>query len=235
MQHPDIQPLLILQERDRVVDQIKGVLDQLPREKARLESKGETARENVRVAKVRLHELESQRKAIEADLATLEQQEQRFRNQQLEVKKNEEYQALEHEIAGVKEKAAALEEKELEILYAIDEARQALSDREAELSTVEKEIALDCAALDERGKVHETDLLAAEKEADLARAKVPPVSLTVYQDLRPRHKLPIVVMMQEKRCLGCHLKVAGETEGKVRSGRELATCEHCGRILYYEP
>ena len=58
-------------------------------------------------------------KAKEADI-------ERFKNQQLEVKKNEEYRALNLQIEQAESDISAFEEKEIELMYAIDAAREAI-------------------------------------------------------------------------------------------------------------
>ena len=34
-------------------------------------------------------------------------------------------------------------------------------------------------------------------------------------------------------CTGCHLVISGDTIDKVKKGKDIVTCPHCGRILYY--
>lgn len=234
MRHPDIEKLLILQERDTRLDQLQNVLDGLPSEKKRLQDKADSAREKLSKAKARFQELESQRKNLESELSDLEQKKIRFRNQQMEVKKNEEYQALEKEIEACTAMSSQKEEAELEILYAMDTAKEELTEAEKQLSLVEGEIRQDELKLEERGQRVTGERDEAAKIAIEAREGVPTASLSIYEDLRKRVKYPIVVPMQDKRCQGCHLKVSGGTETAVRSGKEITTCEHCGRILYYE-
>ncbi|MCC5790709.1 MAG: hypothetical protein JJT75_13840 [Opitutales bacterium] len=234
MRHPDIEKLLILQERDTRLDQLQGILDGLPLEKKRLQDKAASAREKLSQAKVKFQELEGQRKNLESEIADLEKKKVRFRNQQMEVKKNEEYQALEKEIEACEGQSSEKEEAELEILYEIDTAREGLAVAEKELGVVEEEIRGDEAKLEERGKRVAAEREEAEKIATEAREGIPASSLAIYEDLRKRVKYPVVVPMQDRRCQGCHLKVSGGTETQVRSGKEITTCEHCGRILYYE-
>jgi hypothetical protein len=43
-----------------------------------------------------------------------------------------------------------------------------------------------------------------------------------------------VVPMRDGKCEGCHMKLIASTVMKAQSGREIAQCEDCGRILYVE-
>jgi uncharacterized protein len=33
-------------------------------------------------------------------------------------------------------------------------------------------------------------------------------------------------------CTGCHMKVTTATAARVKAGKEIVSCEQCGRILY---
>jgi predicted nucleic acid-binding Zn-ribbon protein len=43
-----------------------------------------------------------------------------------------------------------------------------------------------------------------------------------------------IAPMREGKCGGCHIKLIASTIVAVQSGKELARCENCGRILYAE-
>jgi predicted nucleic acid-binding Zn-ribbon protein len=51
--------------------------------------------------------------------------------------------------------------------------------------------------------------------------------------------MPAVVPINGSKCGGCHLKVSGEVESAARgkdagaAGTTLATCDQCGRIVYW--
>ena len=41
-----------------------------------------------------------------------------------------------------------------------------------------------------------------------------------------------VVALEHEVCTGCHMKVTTATAMRVRTGKEIVSCEQCGRILY---
>ena len=41
-----------------------------------------------------------------------------------------------------------------------------------------------------------------------------------------------VVALEHDVCTGCHMKVTTATSVRVKGGREIVSCEQCGRILY---
>ena len=41
-----------------------------------------------------------------------------------------------------------------------------------------------------------------------------------------------VVALEHEVCTGCHMKVTIATVMRVKAGKEIVSCEQCGRILY---
>jgi len=41
-----------------------------------------------------------------------------------------------------------------------------------------------------------------------------------------------VVAIEHGVCTGCHMKVTSATAAQARAGKEIVSCENCGRILY---
>ena len=69
-----------------------------------------------------MEELESQNNTMEKDILSMNDLIAKQRNRQLEVKKNEEYQALENEITNLQSKIEERENEQIETLLKIDEA-----------------------------------------------------------------------------------------------------------------
>ncbi|HMG06250.1 MAG TPA: C4-type zinc ribbon domain-containing protein, partial [Chthoniobacterales bacterium] len=41
-----------------------------------------------------------------------------------------------------------------------------------------------------------------------------------------------IVALEHEVCTGCHMKITTQTAHRVRNGKEIVSCEQCGRILY---
>lgn len=232
---PDgLQALLILQERDTRRSQLEKILAQIPREQAAGEAKIAAHRAGIEAAKRAVTELELRRKELENTLRSLEDQIARYRTQQMQVKKNDEYQALTHEIEETQQKIGAEEEREIQLLYDLDAEKAKAKATEKQLLD---EIAAETAQLGrlvEREKNVRNDLAAAAAEVDQARPKVPAGWLPRYDRLAKSVGLPAVVALQGQKCGGCHLKVSNGVETQARIGGDMAVCDNCGRILYFQ-
>ena len=97
-----IEKLLILQDRDRKIGQLQAELARIEPERQMLKAKATGTQARLEAAKQRVKELESSRKSLELDVEGKKQQIERYANQQLQTRKNEEYRALAHEIETCK-------------------------------------------------------------------------------------------------------------------------------------
>lgn len=236
MPSPTIELLLILQDRDTRRHSIEAQLKAVPREIAAVEQRISAEKAAIDAAKGELRELEARKKTLETEIGSAETQLGKYRTQQLAVKKNDEYQALGHEIETVQRQIDELEVRELEAMYAIDEARRRFTGAEA---TLKKNISgheARIAMMRERGTAFTSDLKAAEADALAARSPLQEAALQAY-DRAAGRGLPAVVAIRGGKCGGCHLKVSSEVESAARgraADTEFALCDQCGKMVYWE-
>ena len=238
MPNPVIESLLILQDRDLKRLGLEAQLKAVPSDIARVEQKIAAEKAAIDAAKAELRDLELKKKALESDIGSAEEKLGRYKTQQLSIRKNEEYQALGHEISTMQSHIGELEGKELEIMYAIDEAKKKFAAAEAELkgniSGHESRIKI----LREREGSLTDELKSVQAEVAAARAPVGDIRLRVYDRIAVRN-MPAVVAIRGAKCGGCHLKVSSEVESATRGKTidpiaQLPTCDQCGRIVYWE-
>ena len=129
-----IEKLLILQDRDRKIRRVQAELAHIEPERQTLKGKSSTAQTNLDAGKLRVKQIESDRKQLELDVEAKEQQIAKYANQQLQTRKNEEYKALAHEIDGCKAAITKIEDQELALMEQAEAAQKELGrlTREAE-------------------------------------------------------------------------------------------------------
>jgi predicted nucleic acid-binding Zn-ribbon protein len=233
-----IQALLILQDRDLKRLGLEAQLKAVPGDVARVEQKIAAEKAAIDTAKTELRDLEVKKKGLENEIGSAGEKLARYRTQQLSVRKNDEYQALGHEIATTQGQIGELEGKELEIMYAIDEAKKKFAAAEAELKTNISGHEARIKTLRERETSLTAELQTAQAEVATARSAVDALKLRVYDRVAVRN-MPAVVAIRGGKCGGCHLKVSSEVESASRGkGVEptaaLPTCDQCGRIVYWD-
>jgi predicted nucleic acid-binding Zn-ribbon protein len=236
---PVLETLLILQDRDAKRLGIEAQLKAVPGDVARVEAKIVAEKGAIESAKTEMKELEAKKKLIETEIGSNEGTLGRYKTQQSLVRKNDEYQALGHQIETTQKAIGELEGEELEVMYAIDEARKKFAAAEAVLKANISGHEARIETLRER----EVSLTAELKEAQAALATArEPVSEShrrIYDRIAARN-MPAVVPTHGGKCGGCHLKISSEVEsaargkGGVDAAGQLATCDQCGRIIYWE-
>ena len=124
MRLPVLEKLLILQDRDQQRLSLEAQLKTVPGDVVRVQQKISTEKAAIDSARTEMRELEMQKKLLETEIGSAETKLAKYSTQQLQVRKNEEYQALGHEIESTKTVIEGMEEKELGIMFQIDEAKQ---------------------------------------------------------------------------------------------------------------
>ena len=130
---PLLEKLLILQDRDLRRKALETQLRAVPQEIAQVEQKIAGEKAAIDAAKAELRDLESKKKLLEIEIGLAEGKLGKYRTQQSQVRKNDEFKALGHEIETTEAAISAFEEQELGIMYAIDEAKKKFAAAEAVL------------------------------------------------------------------------------------------------------
>ncbi|HVJ47173.1 MAG TPA: C4-type zinc ribbon domain-containing protein [Luteolibacter sp.] len=231
----EVRSLLILQDRDRRLLALAKDLDKLPQEEARAKTKLAGDESAVTKAHDALREAELKVKKIEMDAATRRTTIVRLKNQQFETRKNEEFQALGHEITRYEKELDGLETEELEAMEEVDKLRAILATAEAAKKRTQGLVEEDLASIKERhARLAATrDEVRAER-APLAAA-IDGTILGLYERLmKTKDGLAVAPMLEGGRCGGCQMKLIPSSVVKVQAGTERAQCENCGRIIYQD-
>ncbi len=233
MVDPQIENLLIVQHRDIELLKIQNDLARLPVEQSAAETAIEKETASIEAARQTLLAKELARKEMDTDVKAMEAALLRFRTQQYEVKKNEEYKALSHEIERTEAAISELEEREIELMLDIDQVK-------AQFETEKKEIQSRIEAHQRGIKVlieRETHLTASLKDAEAkvaeSRKDVDASYLEQYDRIRKTAKRPpYVAKIEGQKCSGCHLKVSNEVARAVLNADEPHFCDQCARMVY---
>ena len=111
-----IEKLLVLQDRDRKILRVQQELAHIGPERETLRARATATQSRLETAKNRVKQIESDRKRLELDVETKKSQIEKYANQQLQTRKNEEYRALAHEIETCKADITQIEDREIELM-----------------------------------------------------------------------------------------------------------------------
>ncbi len=232
MANPLIEKLLILQDRDQVVRRLADQLESIPREVAAFETEIEDETTALENSKSKLQSLEVQRSDLDLQVKAAQDKINKYRNQQLEVKKNEEYQALSHEIELTEKQILVWEEEEIALMLDIDEESEVFSERESVFDATIAEIREKITVLGGRKTEVEAQLIEARARLEESKTPLEVRFIKTYERLADRIRFPVVVPVKGQVCDGCHLRVSNDTVEESRKGEELTTCDNCGRVVF---
>ncbi|MDH4444879.1 MAG: C4-type zinc ribbon domain-containing protein [Akkermansiaceae bacterium] len=228
----EVRALLILQDRDRRLLALAKDLLKLPQDETR--AKAKLAGDEAAVAKAHqaLLDCELRVKKIELDAETRRTTIKRLKLQQFETRKNEEFVALGHEIMRYEKDLDEFETQELVAMEEVDGFRAKLKAAEAALVHTRTLVEEDLASIAQRHAKMEADRAEVSVEREKLALDVPESLIPLYLRLMKIKDGVAVAPMRQGKCGGCHMKLIASTVMKVTSGREIAQCEDCGRILY---
>jgi septal ring factor EnvC (AmiA/AmiB activator) len=96
--HPELEQLLVLQDRQQKIRQIENEIKTLPLQRKSLETHLASSVAAVEALKHKAQHVEIERKKLELDVGTRNDSIARLRTQQYETRKNDEFQAMGNEI-----------------------------------------------------------------------------------------------------------------------------------------
>jgi predicted nucleic acid-binding Zn-ribbon protein len=230
--HPELEQLLVLQDRQQKIRQIQAEIETVPLRRTSLEAQLAASVSAVDALKQKARQVEMDRKRLELDVGTRTESISRLKTQQYQTRKNDEFQALGHEIERYENEIRKIEDEELELMMQADKVKADLGEEEKKAAAVKESIARQTADLDEKSKALQSRLKELTTErADLA-GKIDEDLLARFESLFKSKGDAAIVAIEHGVCTGCHMKVTSATAASARAGKEIVSCENCGRILY---
>jgi uncharacterized protein len=229
----EIEQLLLLQERDQKVRMFKAELETVPLEQQRIEQLVAAKSRAFEQVKQRNRDVEVQRKMLELDAQTRRDSIAKYKTQQYQTRKNEEFQAISHEIHRFEKEIERIEDHEIELMEQTEQIQKETVSAELELKAAKRQSELQQADLKKKESTLGERLQQAEAEREKLAEDLDPDLLFRYTRLFATKGGNAVVPIEHEYCMGCHMKNTSALVHRVKLGRDIANCEQCGRILYY--
>ncbi|MBZ5599710.1 MAG: hypothetical protein LAN83_15475 [Acidobacteriia bacterium] len=230
---PDVQNLMDLQQADREILRLKDEIAALPKRVAAIEEKLAETKAILENAKTAVKADEAARRKYETAITDLQQKISKYRDQSLDVKTNEQYKALLHEIQFAEQEIRGNEDKILELMVNAETREKAVKAAEAELKEEMAEIEKEKAEARERTAEDEKQLAEWNAKRDKARAAVD-ADLLRHYDRVSKFRGTGLAEARAQKCMGCQVMLRPQTYNEIRSGNILM-CESCQRVLYFDP
>src|SRR5579864_528132 len=136
---PEIENLLRLQEADKAIRRLQDEIAELPKRVAAIEQKLAGTKAQLEKAQTAIKADEASKRKYETGISDLRGKISKYRDQSLDVKTNEQYKALLHEIQFAEKEIAATEDKILELMVNADARDKEVKGAQAELKVRSEE------------------------------------------------------------------------------------------------
>ncbi|HLX85880.1 MAG TPA: C4-type zinc ribbon domain-containing protein [Terriglobales bacterium] len=231
---PDIEKLLELQVADKEIRKLQDEVAALPKRVAVIEQKLAGTKAQLEKAQAAAKGDEANRKKFEGAIKDLQTKISKYRDQSLDVKTNEQYKALQHEIQFAEQEIRLNEDRILEVMVNVDARDKEVKAAEAELKAETAEI--------EKEK-EEARKVTAEDQKKLAEwnAKRSALRTGISEDVLRQYERVAkfrgsgLAEVRDQKCMGCQVMLRPQTYNEVRNGQKVMICESCSRVYYFNP
>ncbi len=154
------------------------------------------------------------------------------------VKKNEEYKAIQNQIAIDRNQIEKIEGEMLEEMEKVDEQARKLAADEAEAKTFAGEVTAIKSRVEAESAGHRQQLQELETAIIEAEAIIPEDVRERYRRTVKQHGADAMAAVEYDRkaqlaaCSGCFVSVTTQALNELINGNHLSFCKSCGRILY---
>ena len=214
---------------------IRERLAQFPKRLAEVEARVTAARHQVTAAKEALLTGQKERKTYEMDVEQWKERAKKYRNQSSEVKTNEAYKALQHEIQNAEGEVAKAEDRLLDRMVTGEEYERQVKAAEAAVKEIEAAANVERHAIQAEYNAAQKELATAEAVRAGAVAAVPADLIDHYERISKRHGGIALAEVHGEGCSQCGVHIRPHVIQQLQraENEEFFHCETCTRILYY--
>jgi len=227
-----IDQLLVVQDHDIRILQIEKVMKDIParkdRELERLSGNKAALAESEESFKAQ----QSRLKQLEVDVGSKRGKITKLRGQQIDLKTNKEFKAMEKEIKTIEKSIKSDEDRELEIMEDIETARAHVELSRKELATENEDVQLDIKDLDERVADLQAELGEEQAARIVSADGIDAEWMTRYNGIMKSKGGYALVSASKGVCGGCFMTLPPYLRIEAKKQLRLVVCSFCGRMLY---
>jgi uncharacterized protein len=229
-----LEKLLIVQDRDVRLMRLKMELDRIPHEKAEIDREEKNAIDAAEQAKADSRRIEADRKKIEVSVGGKQDQVRKYKTQLLEIKNNDQFHALQHEITAAEGEIRQMEDQELELMEKMEGVQLAVKQSDAKLKETQQRLQTRRKDIEAKSQQLEKQLQEVEQDREKLAVEIEDDVLSRYERIFKSKHGQAIVGIAHGMCKGCNIKITAQEIHKAQGGNELVSCTNCDRILYSE-
>ena len=229
-----MEPLLALQEIDGRIREFQQEIRDIPARKGDEKGRLSATSERLENAKDRYMDVQTKVSDVQQEIAAAQEKAKKFKQQQMTLKTNAEFRAMEQQIRDTEREIDHLVQDQLLFEERLAPIKSDIDALQAKLDSEKVGVDANIKELEERQAQAAEMLGRLEKERVAAIANVDKRQLAYYERLS-KSRWPVAVPLENGGvCGGCHLTQPPSTPHLLKRNNALVACQMCGRLLYIE-
>jgi predicted nucleic acid-binding Zn-ribbon protein len=232
---PDLQRLIELQDIESRAAVAGKAIAEAPGRIASLDALLQSATAALAAAKQSLTDNQTHRRSIDKDLISAQQRQEKYKEQLMAVKTNDEYRAMQHQIEAVGAEVLQHEERVLVSMMEADEVNAAIKKAEGALKAAQAKVAAERGAIENEVKTNQAALAELNAARDRITAALENKGvIDTFQRIAKVRGIA-VARAEGERCTLCQVRLRPAVFAEVRKNDQIVQCDSCQRILYFIP
>jgi predicted nucleic acid-binding Zn-ribbon protein len=225
-----------LVELSRLDMQLAALLEDqgsLPGRRSAAAAQRSAAEARVEAAREELTRAELEQRKSEVAAQDQEALLRKLQGQQFQVKTNDAYTALLHEMERAQAAISEAETHVLEAMEVIETARARQREAESERRNVVAHVEGEERICDEREKELSQQIAKLREVRDATATRIEKPLLARYEKIATRRR-PAITMVVAQTCQGCRVGIPPQLVIEIQRGAEPIACPTCARLLVLE-
>ena len=224
-----------VQSVDLRLNDVRTRLATFPKRIAELDARITAARGEVDRSKAAQLATIKDRKRYELDVEQWKEKVRKYKDQTSQIKTNEAYKALQHEVQMAEGEIAKAEDRLLEQMVAGEEFDRRIKASEKALKEAEEIVGGERATVEDQKAAAEREFAELNAERERLAAEIPEDMRDHYERIAKKHNGVSLAEVRDEKCTACGMRVRPHVFQEMRraNSEQMFHCETCTRILYY--
>jgi len=224
-----------VQSVDLRLNDVRTRLATFPKRIAELDARITAARGEVDRSKAAQLATIKDRKRYELDVEQWKEKVRKYKDQTSQIKTNEAYKALQHEVQMAEGEIAKAEDRLLEQMVAGEEFDRRIKASEKALKEAEEIVGGERATVEDQKAAAEREFAELNAERERLAAEIPEDMRDHYERIAKKHNGVSLAEVRDEKCTACGMRVRPHVFQEMRraNSEQMFHCETCTRILYH--
>lgn len=232
---PDLERLIQLQEIESRAAVANRAIADAPGRIAALDALLQSATTSLASAKQSLTDNQANRRAIDKDLAAAQLRLEKYKEQIMAVKTNEQLHAMQHQMKSVTDEVGQHEERVLVNMMEADETNALIKKAEATLKAAQTKVAAERSVIEAEAKTHQATVAECSAARDKLVASMDNKGAVETFQRIAKIRGTAIARAEGERCTVCQVRLRPAVFTEVRKNDSLIQCDSCNRILFFTP